>query len=119
MPGHINDPNQWEENTLFAVPKPPLERPHAPWRANAKDTSRKAGEDALGRAGSQRRAIYNEVFLAGSQGLTVDELRERLNMPPTSVSARVTGLQQDGWLVDSGQRRPTRYGSDAIVWVAA
>ena len=119
MPGHINDPNHWEEDTRCAVPKPPLDRPHAPWRRDAKDTSKKAGQDALGRAGSQRRAIYNEVFLAGSQGLTVDELRQRLNMPPTSVSARVTGLQQDGWLVDSGQRRPTRYGSDAIVWVAA
>ena len=119
MPGFINDPNHWDDDTLFAPSKPPLERAHAPWRANAKDTSKKAGQDALGRAGSQRRAIYNEVFLAGSQGLTVDELRQRLNMPPTSVSARVTGLQQDGWLVDSGQRRPTRYGSDAIVWVAA
>jgi hypothetical protein len=118
MPGYISNQNEWEENTLFAVPRPPIERPHAPWRHNAKETSQKAGEAALGRSGSQRRRIYDEVFLAGSQGMTSDEIGDKLKLPPQSVSARVNGLHNDGHLVDSGQRRHTKWGIDAIVWVA-
>ena len=118
MPGYIHDPNNWEENTLFHVERPPLERPHAPWRHNAKETSRKAGQDALGRSGTQRRRIYDAVFLAGSQGLTADELGDKLGLPPQSVSARVNGLHADGHLADSGLRRKTKWGHDAIVWIA-
>jgi hypothetical protein len=118
MPGYIHDPNAWEEGTLFAVPKPPIERPHAPWRRDAKDTSRKAGQDALGRSGTQRRRIYDLVFLQGSRGMTNDEIGAKLQLPPQSVSARVNGLVADGHLYDSGQRRQTQWGRDAIVWCA-
>ena len=118
MPGQINDPNRWEENTLFGEWRPPIERPHAPWRHNAKDTSRKAGQDALGRSGTQRRKIYDAVFLEGSRGMTNDEIGNKLKLPPQSVSARVNGLVADGHLADSGQRRTTQWGRDAIVWVA-
>lgn len=118
MPGFINDPNHWEEDTLFALPKPPINRPHAPWRRDAKDTSRKAGQDALGRSGTQRRRIYDQVFLAGSQGMTADEIGDKLGLPPQSVSARINGLHSDGHLADSGLRRKTKWGHDAIVWVA-
>ena len=118
MPGYINDPNRWEENTLFGQAQPSINRPHAPWRHDAKDTSRKAGQDALGRSGTQRRKIYDAVFLAGSRGMTSDEIGNKLGMPPQSVSARVNGLVADGHLVDSGQRRKSQWGRDAIVWVA-
>ena len=118
MPGYIFDPNKWEEDTLFALPKPDLERPHAPWRRDAKDTSRKAGQDALGRSGTQRRKIYDAVFLAGSRGLTNDEIGAKLQLPPQSVSARVNGLVADGHLYDSGQRRLTQWNREAIGWCA-
>lgn len=118
MPGYISGPNDWEENTLFAVPSAPIERPHAPWRRDAKDTSRRAGQDALGRSGTQRRKIYDLVFLEGSRGMTNDEIGTALKLPPQSVSARVNGLVADGHLYDSGQRRTTQWGRDAIVWCA-
>jgi hypothetical protein len=118
MPGYIHDPNKWDDDTLFAVPPPPINRPHAPWRRDAKDTSRKAGQDALGNSGTQRRRIFDAVFLAGSGGLTNDEIGTKLGMPPQSVSARVNGLVADGHLYDSGQRRTTQWGRDAIVWCA-
>ena len=72
----------------------------------------------MGRSGTQRRKIYDRVFLEGNRGMTNDEIGMALNLPPQSVSARVNGLVADGHLYDSGQRRQTQWGRDAIVWRA-
>lgn len=53
---------------------------------------------------------------AAGGGATTDELVARLG-PHESVSGRVTELANAGWIVDSGVKRRTRKGRDAIVWV--
>jgi hypothetical protein len=50
--------------------------------------------------------------------MTADELSVLLQLPAQSVSARINGLHKDGWIVNSGSRRKTRYNRNAIVWVA-
>ena len=72
MPGHIYGPDDWDDDTLFAAPKPPLERPHAAVSHTAPDTSRQAAQEALGRSGSQRRRIYE--LIVSHRGLTADEV---------------------------------------------
>jgi hypothetical protein len=52
-------------------------------------------------------------------GYTTDELIVRTGKGHASVSARVNELANAGWIVDSGQRRATRSGQPAIVWVAS
>jgi hypothetical protein len=50
--------------------------------------------------------------------MTADEISVLLDLPAQSVSARINGLHRDAYIVDSGIRRKTRYGRNAIVWVA-
>jgi hypothetical protein len=53
-----------------------------------------------------------------AKGMTADEISVLLELPAQSVSARINGLHRDAYIVDSGIRRKTRYGRNAIVWVA-
>ena len=69
------------------------------------------------RPGSFRRTLYDAVARAGARGMTDDELERLLGRSHQSVSAARNGLTSAGHLVDSGQRRDTRYGRPATVWV--
>jgi hypothetical protein len=53
-----------------------------------------------------------------NDGLTADEVNEATNISPNTINPTIRGLVLDGWLEDSGKRRVTRSGNDAIVWVA-
>ena len=52
-------------------------------------------------------------------GRTADELIVELDRGHATVSARVNELANAGWIVDSGIRRKTRSGRDAVVWKAS
>ena len=98
-----------------------LDHPSVSVRHDAGDTSREAAEKAKPHAGKQRELIHFWVKWAGkseAKGMTADELSMLLELPAQSVSARINGLHKDGYIMDSGERRKTRYGRNAIVWVA-
>jgi hypothetical protein len=65
--------------------------------------------------GSLRRTLYDALRLS-RHGMTDDEMEFFLARPHQTVSSLRNGLMNDGWVVDSGLRRQTRYGNDAIVW---
>lgn len=81
------------------------------------DTAQQAATRALPRSGSDRRRVYDFIVERGETGATDDELEVALGLPHQTASARRNGLRDDGWLTDSGRKRPTRSGVDAIVWV--
>ena len=81
---------------------------------NSTDTSAAAGASLKDISGDAR-LCYDEIHLAG--GLTVDQLCLLLNREHQTISARVNGLRNNGWIGDSGMRRKTRRGRAAIVWV--
>jgi len=88
-------------------------------RHDATDTSREAGEKAKPNSGKQRELIHFWIKWATNseaKGITADELSTLLQLPAQSVSARINGLHRDGFIVDSGTRRKTRYNRNAIVW---
>lgn len=116
MPGHINNPNEYPQDTLFALPPPDLNRNTTV--LGREHTSQVAAVRALPRSGSQRRRIY-DLVKSTPGGLTADDVQRITQLPTNSVNPRVHELAADGWLVDSGERRLTRYNSPAIVWVAA
>ena len=116
MPGHINNPNEYPQDTLFALPRPELNRNTTV--LGREHTSQVAAVRALPRSGSQRRRIY-DLVKSTPGGLTADDVQRITQLPTNSVNPRVHELAADGWLVDSGERRLTRYNSPAIVWVAA
>lgn len=81
-------------------------------------TSREAARRALGRSGTQRVKIY-ELVKAHPEGLTADDVQRLTGFPVNSVNPRVNELVTDGYLVDTGRRRETRYGVPATVWEVA
>jgi hypothetical protein len=80
--------------------------------------SREAARRALGRSGTQRVKIY-ELVRAHPEGLTADDVQRLTSFPVNSVNPRVNELVNDGYLVDTGRRRETRYGVLATVWEVA
>lgn len=96
--------------------RPPVDRNVT--RTGPQETSQAAARRALGRSGSQRNAIYQEIRSRGSDGMTCDEICEYFQMLVQSATPAINTLANDGWLEDSGRRRNTRSGREAIVWVA-
>lgn len=61
-----------------------------------------------------RKMIYE--FIKGSLGQTCDEIEVALGLRHQTASCFIRFLTQDGLLRDSGDRRITRSGRQAIVW---
>ena len=64
-----------------------------------------------------RTVVLNLITDAGAQGLTLDEISERLDRPPNVISGRITELKERGLIAASDARRKTRTGSLAKVYV--
>jgi hypothetical protein len=78
-------------------------------------TSHYAAERILPKTGTQRSRVLEAIRRQG--GLTDEEIADRLGMNPSSVRPRRQELQKAGWVEDSGDRRPTASGAQAIVWM--
>lgn len=63
-----------------------------------------------------RELIHQAIKFRG--GMTCDETEQVLNLKHQSASCIIRFLTQDGFLRDSGRRKPTRSGRHAIVWEA-
>lgn len=73
---------------------------------------------ALPSSGTKRRAVYDLIMANLSNGLTADEVQVITDFSPNTINPTIKGLADDGWIHDGGERRPTRTGALAIVWVA-
>jgi hypothetical protein len=86
---------------------------------NTTDTSTAAAASVADSVGKSAGEIFDEIAVVAYNtgvGLTVDQIEQILNRTHQSVSARVNGLRDKGWVVDSGIKRTTRSGRKAIVW---
>jgi hypothetical protein len=84
------------------------------------DTSIDAADSIIDSINELQRTIL--AFILDTEGedvtgATCDEIEEELGLKHQTASARVRELSQRGLIVDSGDRRPTRSGRQAIVWV--
>lgn len=66
------------------------------------------------RAKSAAARIVRLIHRGGP--MTVDEMQVNLGMKHQTCSPRVTELRNSGWLVDSGVKRKTSSGEQAISW---
>ena len=62
---------------------------------------------------TKREQVYDLIKL---NALTNYEISDELDMPLSSVTARCRELQALNLVEDSGTRRKTKYGKQAIVW---
>lgn len=103
--------------SLFASMSSGARYPDTPGH-NFRDTSKEAARLIEPKASALRFRIMAEIQVRGSFGATCDELEQAFGMSHQTVSARCRELNMTGKTRDSGQRRPTRSGRKAIVWVA-
>ncbi len=82
------------------------------------DTSEAAADSVQSASGRLRAVVFAHVKRCGAGGATCDEVEAALEMRHQTASARVRELVLGGHLRDSGQRRQTRSGRNAAVWVA-
>lgn len=119
MPGTIPPSSHQADNPdqldLFDV-RPDPERPRTTTGRGHPETSHAAAERALPRSGTQRRRVLDLLREVYPDGLTDEEVRHRLGVPFGSGLARRNELVSDGWAEDSGRRRETEAGAQAIVW---
>ena len=80
------------------------------------ETSHKAATRALLRSGTQRKTVLDLLKSAYPDGYIDEEMVQILGMNPNSQRPRRVELVEDGWTIDSGLRRLTSYGEEAIVW---
>ena len=83
----------------------------------AGDTERAAAQRIAPRAGTIRWLVLRALHEADYGGLTNCETAELLGRNLYSVAPRLTELALDGWVRDSGDRRPTPNGNPSIVWI--
>lgn len=82
------------------------------------ETSLEAARSVLDSVGGMERFVLDYLRLHGEGGATVDEIEVALNMLHQTAGARTRGLVLKGFVKDSGERRLTRSGRRAVVWVA-
>lgn len=83
-------------------------------------TSMEAARAAAPKASEKAGQVYELLRRREHmhRGLTADEIEVAARMHSNTVTARVRGLVLEGWVYDSGQKRPTRTGRNAVVWLA-
>lgn len=89
------------------------------WGRGAPSTSRSAALRNYPRSGTQRGRILRFIERRPNLGATVDDIEAASGLPHQTASARMNELMRGGWIVDSGHKRRTRNGGDAVVWKAA
>ena len=80
------------------------------------DTSRAAAEQIEPTAGTLRAEVL--AAIRAWEGATDEQLQEYLHMPANTQRPRRRELVLQRLVVDSGQRRATNSGRQAIVWIA-
>ncbi len=81
--------------------------------ANYTDTSQEALATIKPKIKTKRELVF---LLLKTQSLTNYQISDELEMPLSSVCGRVHELQELNLVKDSGLRRKTKYGKQAIVW---
>lgn len=86
--------------------------------ARGSDTSQAAASAVASVARQIRFRVLAEIQSRGADGLTCDEIEHVLDLKHQTASARVNELMEEKLIVDSTQRRATRSGCKAVVWIA-
>jgi predicted transcriptional regulator len=82
--------------------------------ARESDTSRKAAKEIYRETPTIREQVLRCIRIFN--GMTCDGLEDHLEMKHQTISARIWELRNMGLIKDSGRRRKTSSGRDAVVW---
>lgn len=83
------------------------------------DTSRSAAEAIADVAHTYKAKVLEAIQKAGVHGMTDEECARKLLLDPKTQRPLRVRLVEEKLVVDSGQRRKTLGGRNAIVWMSA
>lgn len=83
------------------------------------ETSREAAEAIIPKVGTLRHQVYTFIESQGTSGATDDEIQLGLGMNGNTVRPRRGELAQKRLIVLSGEKRKTKSGRNAVVWVVS
>ncbi len=92
----------------------PVGLPH-----NGTTTSADAAESMLPAAIAQASRVYHFIAQQGDEGATDHEVQAELGLTGDSERPRRWALERNGLIRNSGRKRKSPKGRDAIVWIAA
>lgn len=95
-----------------------LTRPYPPAHRHV-DTSEAAAHAIAPRSTAIRADVLRFVEGCGRLGTTADELCEAMGLKIQTATPRLNELASLEQIGDSGERRPTRSGRTAKVWVSS
>lgn len=76
------------------------------------DTSAEAAATIAPKLSKRRKLVLSTLGVAR----TGSEIAAGLGIPELSVRPRLTELHQHGYIEDTGNRRPNKWGHNEIVW---
>ena len=82
-------------------------------------TSKAAAEAIRPEAGTLSAEVFGFIISTGERGATDAEIQRGLHLSGDTERPRRRALQQRGLIIDSGRRRKTPSGREAVVWIAA
>ena len=84
-------------------------------------TSKAAADQMVdeGELGKLRAKVLAHLRKRKKKGATDEEMQDALGMNPSTQRPRRIELVDRGLVADSGQKRKTRSGRNAVVWIAA
>lgn len=80
-------------------------------------TSREAAESIRQDASVLRELVYRDIRQSGARGRTDEEIQDALGLSGNTERPRRWELAKADRIVESGERRLTRSGRRAAVWV--
>jgi hypothetical protein len=89
-----------------------------PPHVRSSDTSREAAESVVDNARQLRAVVFSRILGSGEVGMTCDQVEVAMNGRHQTISARIRELVNEGRIIDTGERRPTRSGRGARVYLA-
>ena len=92
--------------------------PAFPGHAAGSATSAEAAESIVGSASTLRAKIWRRAFVLGDKGITSDEIERFFDMRHQTASARICELHLSGDLLRTSNKRKTRSGRNAFVYIA-
>jgi hypothetical protein len=82
------------------------------------DTSREAADGIAPSANRLRAAVFEYLRSRGADGATDEEGIRDTGISPSTYRPRRIECQQVGRVIDSGRKRKTASGRNAVVWIA-
>jgi len=90
--------------------------PRPPFQAHS-DTSAAAAASVRPDQNRLQRVVYEALVGSEAGGMTDEELQAHTGLGPSTQRPRRVELVAAGDVVDSGRRRKTRSGRQAVVWI--